>query len=533
MPPKVKKASDLLARLASLFISRGGEAPGTSQSDYPPAPPAPDFSHPEHSSTLQRPETQTQNHPSNSDNETVVTEPSITVSNEFEAPLSSSAPPPQQSYDCSSPSGFESHNGTASFFSGASAFQVNELKVVNMNSPDDKSIDDGWELLSDKIAPNALQDSMARYDAPKCDEDTRVEVVGEIMEWIQDCNHPQRLLCMTGAAGSGKSALQGTIAERCAQSDIPFAAFFFSSTDSTRNTISSIVPTIAYQIGLKHDPFRRSVAAAVKHDHHIFSRSLKSQMDALIVRPFECLQRSIQIGSTPLPYTILIDGLDECIGALHSPGATDWRLDNDQRRRGEDQQDELLTTIKSRILDKHLPFHIFIASRPELAIHTALEPGGCLHGLAYHIRLSDQYDASADMRRYLRRRFDAIGLRIRNPGWFTEADIEMLVRAGSGQFVYVATVWRYVSQPRGSPAERLKIVLTWKPHEEQVTRPFAAIDELYTGILLAAKAAYEAVDSHHGRDFLLLLKAQHIVAGGMDKNTSLCYYVWNPGPMKL
>ena len=112
----------------------------------------------------------------------------------------------------------------------------------------------GWELLLKKIAPNALHDSKARYDAPKCDEDTRVEVTGEIMECIQDPNAPQRLLCMTGAAGSGKSALQQTIAELCIKSNILSAAFFLSSADPTRNNISFIVPTIAYQIGLKHPP---------------------------------------------------------------------------------------------------------------------------------------------------------------------------------------------------------------------------------------------------------------------------------------
>ncbi|RXW20125.1 hypothetical protein EST38_g5722 [Candolleomyces aberdarensis] len=177
----------------------------------------------------------------------------------------------------------------------------------------------GWALLLKNIAPNALHNSKARYDAPKCDEDTRVEVIDEIMEQIQDPDPPQRLLCMTGAAGSGKSALQQTIAECCAESGILSAAFFLSSTDPTRNNISFIVPTIAYQIGLKNDLFRSSVAAAVKHDPYIFSQSLRSQMDALIVRPFESVRRSQQIGTNTFPYAILIDGLDECNG---EPNAT-------------------------------------------------------------------------------------------------------------------------------------------------------------------------------------------------------------------
>ncbi|KAJ2924165.1 hypothetical protein H1R20_g12930, partial [Candolleomyces eurysporus] len=371
----------------------------------------------------------------------------------------------------------------------------------------------GWELLLKNIAPNALHDSKARYDAPKCDEDTRVEVTGEIMEWIQDSNAPQRLLCMTGAAGSGKSALQQTIAERCTKSDILSAAFFLSSADPTRNNISFIVPTIAYQIGLKNHLFRSSVAAAVTHDPYVFSRSLQSQMDVLIVRPFESLRRSKQIGTNTFPYAILIDGLDECTGELNTTSGI-IPVNVDDRRRAEDQQEELLAAIKHCILDNDLPFRVFIASRPEWAIHTALEPGGLLREAAYHIQLSHKYDASGDMHRYLRRRFEDIGLRIGNPQWFSEGDIETLVRAASGQFIYVATAYKYISERRDSPVERLKIILTWTPREGQGIRPFEALDKLYTNILLGAKNAYEAVDRHHRRDFLLLFRAHHMAVTG-------------------
>ena len=99
---------------------------------------------------------------------------------------------------------------------------------------------------------------------------------------------------------------------------------------------------------------------------------------------------------------------------------------------------------------------------------------------------------------------------------FSEGDIETLVRAASGQFIYVATVYKYISERRAFPAERLKIVLTWTPGEGQATRPFEALDRLYTNVLLAAKKAYEAVDSHHSRDFLLLFRVHHIGVTGFD-----------------
>ncbi|RXW12254.1 hypothetical protein EST38_g13600 [Candolleomyces aberdarensis] len=360
---------------------------------------------------------------------------------------------------------------------------------------------DGWEILQKHTAPSALHNSGARYDAPKCDEGTRVEVTRELMEWIEDRDGPQQLLCMTGAAGSGKSALQQSIAELCAGDNILGAAYFISAADRSRNTASTIVPTIAYQLGSNHPILQRAVSAAVERDPLIFCRSLKTQMDALVVRPFENLRRSNEYDISTFPYTILMDGLNECQGELSAtmdPGHVNLR------RNAEDRQAELLAAIKNSLLNNDLPFRIFIASRPEWAIHTALGTGGSLHELAYHIQLSDQYDATEDMRRYLQRRFQDIGIRIGQPDWFTEGEIETLVQAGSGQFVYVATVFKYVSERRASPTNMLKTVLNWTPG--QATRPFEALDILYTNILSNAKEAYEAVDAHSGRDFLLLFR---------------------------
>jgi hypothetical protein len=312
---------------------------------------------------------------------------------------------------------------------------------------------------------------------------------------------------MTGAAGAGKSALQQSIAEFCAEDNILGAVFFISAGDTSRNTASAIVPTIAYQLGSKHFMFRCFVAAAVERDPLIFSRSLETQLNALVVRPFDSLRESRPCDISTFPYVILIDGIDECQDELITT-ANLRNVNTVANCRAEDRQTELLTAIKNTLLKHDLPFRIFISSRPELPIRSALDAYGSLHGLAYHIQLSDQYDATEDMRRYLRRRFDDIGLRINQRDWFTEGDVDTLVRAGSGQFVYVATVFKYVSERRASPAHRLKAVLDWAPGQE--ARPFQALDVLYTTILTKAKEAYEAVDTHGGRDFLLLLQIHRL-----------------------
>ncbi|RXW16609.1 hypothetical protein EST38_g9245 [Candolleomyces aberdarensis] len=340
------------------------------------------------------------------------------------------------------------HTASISMFANAQRFNVENM--INVGSSQNVQIGqgnriDGWKMLLENTASNALHDSGARFDPPKCDEDTRVEVIQELMDWMQDCDAPQRLLCMTGAAGAGKSALQQTVAERCSGSNTLGSAFFFSAGDPTRNDLTHIVPTIACQIGLHNSALQNAIAKAVEKDPLIFGKKIKVQMDTLVVAPFKRVCASGELDRDSFPHAILIDGLDECSG--------------------EENQSELLFTIKHCLLDNDLPFRIFLASRPEWAIRSTLDPDpeGYLYQLAYHIKLSDKYDATADIRRYLWRRLRDIGRRSRDRRahshlWPTQKDIEKLVAAASGQFIYAATVVKYVSDHRSSPVDILRIV---------------------------------------------------------------------------
>ncbi|KAF5316851.1 hypothetical protein D9611_003748 [Ephemerocybe angulata] len=374
------------------------------------------------------------------------------------------------------------------FFPNAHAFQLDRLEYTHTahhHYPPRQAAPDGWKLLIEKSAPNALYNSAARFDAPKCDEDTRIEVTNEIMGWIQDRDAPTQILCMTGAAGAGKSALQQTVSERCARGKILAASFFFNAADPTRDNVSGLVPTIAYQLGLGNHNLRQFIGDAVEHDPLVFDKELKTQMEMLIVDPVHRVLANHQPNSEAFPYVLLIDGLDECSG--------------------EDRQRELLVAIQECLLRGRTPFRIFLASRPEMAIYEALHESGHLHNAAYHIRLSDDYDATGDIRRSVQRRLHELGLRRKlKKGWLSESDVEAIVEASSGQYVYAATVTRYISEPRGSPAERLRAVLTWAPGKGHKAKPFASLDFLYRHILLRSQQAFEEADDG-GRDFLLLL----------------------------
>ncbi|KAJ2927358.1 hypothetical protein H1R20_g9732, partial [Candolleomyces eurysporus] len=376
-----------------------------------------------------------------------------------------------------------------SMFPNAQHFRVNNMQFhssQHVHNTQDKRMD------------VLFFDSSARFDEPKCDADTRVEVTKELVDWIQDREAPKRLLCMTGAAGAGKSTLQQTVAEECSNSNTLGSAFFFSARDPTRNNLSRIVPTIACQLGLHNSALHDAIGRAVEDNPLIFTKKIRIQMDTLVVAPFKRVCANGELDSDSFPHAILIDGLDECSG--------------------EANQAELLSTIKDCLLDDpDLPFRIFIASRPEWAIRSALhsEPEGYLYQLAYQIPLSDKYDATGDIRRYLWRKLQDIGRRsydrrAHSPLWPTKEDIEKLVAAASGQFVYAATVVKYVSERHGSPVDRLRAIIDWTPEGCQQTRPLELLDILYRNILSTAKELYEAVDTNRGRDFLLLIRAHQI-----------------------
>ncbi|KAF6761145.1 hypothetical protein DFP72DRAFT_1062171 [Ephemerocybe angulata] len=355
----------------------------------------------------------------------------------------------------------------------------------------------GWKLLVEKTAPNALHNSDARYDPPKCDEDTRMEVTSEIMGWIQDFNAPQRLLCMTGAAGAGKSALQQTIAERCAGLGILAVSFFFNASDHTRSHTSALVPTIAYQLGRSSQTLRHRIASVVEEDPLIFSQSLETQTRKLVVEP---IVRLSPPDFASLPYAILIDGLDECSG--------------------EDRQRELLVVIQRCLLNARTPFRVFLASRPEIAIYEALQQGGHLNEAAYHIRLSDDYDASLDIRRTIQRRLRDIGLRRGLVAtWYSKKDVEALTESASGQYIHAATVIRYISDPRGSPVNRLRTVLTWRSRNNQKDNPFCSLDVLYNNILLKAKEAYEAANPNQAEFVVIVMAYLEIANWGLRLGT--------------
>ena len=329
------------------------------------------------------------------------------------------------------------------------------------------------------MSPDALHDSLERSNSPKCHPETRTTVLKDILSWVKDEASQTQVLWLHGPAGAGKTAISYSVAEM--SQDQLAAGFFFSRTAAGKNHEKCLVATIAYQL-LQSIPEARSfIEAAATKDPLVFMRSLNSQIRLLIVDPLK--QMLAGPHNPSFPRLIVIDGLDEC-----SP---------------QESQINILTAIHTAFKQDSFPFRVLICSRAEPNIRDMFESK--LADSTHRICLDNKYEPDIDIARYLRSKFTEIVRKHRRNSlplqWPSEKAILTLVSKASGQFIYAATVIRYVDVRHERPDDRLKIVLGLSG--SQSSNPFTELDELYQEIF---GAAVDKPLTNHLLGALLLLK---------------------------
>lgn len=302
------------------------------------------------------------------------------------------------------------------------------------------------------------------------------------MSWIQyggNDSKPTTLLWLSGPAGSGKTAIAGSISDECQVRGWLAASFFFSAYSGSpdRRLKRHLIPTLAYHLLQRKSisGYKDALLSSIVENPGVFTSRLDKQLDVLILEPLRTLQHPSS--TTRWPKVFIIDGLDEC------DADPERRFDSEQDRRNSRAENhcEILRSLRRASLDPAFPFRIIIASRPEPAISgyfSAAHP-------TKQIFLDDKYDPRADIEVFARASLARIG---RDRGlqgdWFPSRVPELLTQEASGQFVYITTALRFIQDPVRPPYEQLKRVLEWRRFDD--SRPFAALDALYTGILEAS-----------------------------------------------
>lgn len=325
-----------------------------------------------------------------------------------------------------------------------------------------------FERLEKAVVPGVFHNSGERFDPPKCHPRTRLAVTDRIRNWILGKESTNSfIMWLNGSAGAGKSAIAQRIADLCHEDEL-LASFFFSRSDSRRNHPNSLFPTIAYQIACAIPAARSRIAQEISRDPLIFTRNLEAQMIALVVKPLQPLVDSGYFSDPACsPRLIIIDGLDEVADRQ--------------------AQTKILEAISNTLCYHHLPLIFLIASRPEQEIMYAFSTQPLAH-LSVRLPLDHNFYPDNDIRVFLDDSFSKIKAEHprRNlipPSWPSADVLGNLVRKASGQFVYAATVVRFIKSLRHRPVDRLEIILGLRPVLHDL--PFAELDALYMHILSA------------------------------------------------
>ncbi len=317
-----------------------------------------------------------------------------------------------------------------------------------------------------------FHNSAERHDPPKCHPRTREAIQQKILDWAMDPHNLRLLMWIYGPAGGGKSAIMQTIAERLEELGILGGSFFFFSTGNKRNEKTHLITTLAYQLSLIVPHLDNYIAATIDRDPSVFSRTLAVQMKKLIIEPMSSASHH-DPRSNEWCYTMLVDGLDEC-----SPP---------------DSHREIITLLSSSA-SSHLRF--VTASRPEFIIRDTFS-SQIIAQQVQSLVLDDTYRPDADIRLFLTERFQDI--KARHPAHHSIPDswpgisiINTLVENSSGQFIYAATVIKFIESPEHNPMSRLDSVLHTGSTVGQSDMPFSQLDALYHHIL-ASVADWKSV----------------------------------------
>ena len=284
-----------------------------------------------------------------------------------------------------------------------------------------------------------------------CLKGTRGAVLNSIELWARDFDQ-NSVYWLNGLAGTGKSTIAKTIAERLFADGRLGASFFCSRDFEDRRNLQLIFPTLAGQLARKYTEFRSILVPLIQSDPNIAYESLYDQMRKLIVQPFD---------KSDISTVIVIDALDECED-VESASA--------------------ILSVLGRLLPEIPKVKFFLTGRPEPRISVGFRLpllARITDVFVLHEVLPDQVDS--DVRLFFRTGFSELASRRDGlGGWPTEEQLDQLCGRAAGLFVYAAAAIKFIDNNGRSPRKQLDILL----RSQKIGDPEGkALDSLYMSIL--------------------------------------------------
>ncbi|KIL64114.1 hypothetical protein M378DRAFT_163590 [Amanita muscaria Koide BX008] len=261
----------------------------------------------------------------------------------------------------------------------------------------------------------AYYDSSLRKQAQECMQETRVAILNTIYEWADSIDNPS-IFWLHGLAGTGKSTIAHTVAEKCRRRGTLGASFFFAYANAECSDPNLFFSTIAYQLSKFVPDLRQHIIDGVRGHPSPQDASIPTQFEEFILTPIRKLSNS----PARVPIIVVVDAFDEC---------------SDARKAS-----EILQLLSTKIPNLPLRLKILITSRPEPEIRSILHPD--IHRISRSfdlLRNIDAFSTNEDIKRFLRFHLGRIGKEYDLPSWPREMDVEGLAQQAEGLFIFAHT----------------------------------------------------------------------------------------------
>ncbi|KAF9644864.1 hypothetical protein BDM02DRAFT_837681 [Thelephora ganbajun] len=267
-------------------------------------------------------------------------------------------------------------------------------------------------------------------DRRGCLKGTRKAVLDEIESWSKDFDMSP-VYWLNGLAGTGKSTIAQTTAERVFADGRLGASFFCSRDFEDRRDLRYIFPTLAFQLAHKYPKFRSTLVPLLQSNPDIVHESFYNQMETLIVGP---------LNSSDISTVIVIDALDECVD--------------------EDPQSAILS-VMGRLVEGIPKTKFLITGRPEPRIQSGFRLG-LLRPLTDVFVLHEVEPSviNADIQLFLKHGLCELAKRsgIQQDGWPTDEHLDLLCERAGGLFVYAVATLKFLDHSFTPPNEQLDVI---------------------------------------------------------------------------
>lgn len=307
------------------------------------------------------------------------------------------------------------------------------------------------------FAAGASFDSYHRQHERQCMEDTRVGLLQQFQEW--GANHSRPLFWVSGMAGTGKSTIARTLANRFKSSGTLGGSFFFSRASGEANNAFKLVGTLAHHLANALPHLKGPLCEAILNHEDVVRQGLRNQWKELIVTPLS----NVRLNGRPT-LNIVIDALDEC---------------------GSDDDIRLILQLFVEVKDlKSIDMGIFVTSRPEIVIRLGFANIPDIVHQKLDLRDIPRDDVEHDIMVFLESELRCISLQRKLHDWPSKHAIGVLVKRSDCLFIYATTACRYIGGMDWDPEERLSEILSGGSSGEGDA--ITGIDAMYMQVLRTA-----------------------------------------------